>query len=128
MPPLELPPPVKEFSFTSLDDVAQQEDGTYCIPTSQTFDDIDALLQPDIMFQCTVSASHPASAAGVNNGAKAMRTTGDVSLVFVVPPERFANFRKQVIKGRGFSTLKRVKQRVLKLPLRDIARRMFCRV
>ena len=128
MPPLDLPPPVKEFAFTTLGDVAQQDNGTYCIPPSQTFKDTDALLQPNIMFQCTVAASHPESAAGVSNAANAMRTTGDVSLVFVVPPERFANFRKQDLKGRGFESLKRVKQRVLKLPLSAVARPMFLRI
>ena len=72
--------------------------GSYYEPTDQdNFPAVDSL-SPQGMFQFTVSAEHPIR--GVEILGKLCKLYKEPKLYFVVPPHRFANFKKQRFKAK----------------------------
>ena len=67
--------------FTKLQDVKEMDAGVYCIPFSPNFAAIDALKQPNMLFQMTVHT------AGLRRAISALRGTPGqlVRFYFVVP-------------------------------------------
>ncbi len=83
---------------------------------------IDAVVQPDKLFQITVWGDHRINAKGLlANAVRAMRAEERaVQLFFVVPPDVFSSYTKQTLKRiRGDfaaeNVARAVKQFVLKV-------------
>ena len=84
---------------------------------------MDAVVQPDKLFQITVSDDHRIDVRGLASAVEAMQASqSQVQLYFAVPPDKFAPFTKQTLKRiRGdveaASVARSVKQYVLKIEL-----------
>ncbi len=98
---------------------AEDLSGNYYEPTDDdTFPAIDSL-SPQGMFQFTVAAEHPI------RGAQILRRLCELydepKLYFVVPPHRFAAFKKQNFKAKTGTDdvieIRKLKQYVLELPV-----------
>jgi hypothetical protein len=83
--------------IANLED-ANLEDAVYAWGRSKTFPAVDAVIQPNKLFQITVSTNHQINVKGLNNASKAMRASPHVRLYFVVPPDIFSSYRKQAVK------------------------------
>lgn len=85
--------------FSDLSEIKGFSDGEYLVPKSSNLESVDSLVRPNLMFQMTVSASHPCKQAGLKNAIDALRgldPSGNASkrtkiqypparLIFVVP-------------------------------------------
>ncbi len=112
--------PRHQHKFHSLDEVSSQSDSAYCTPISKTQGAIDFVCQPDEMGLVTTNLDPGAKAAGLRdahavlNGPKASKQAW---LTFVVPPEKFAKFKRQKISGPPDAKKINIRQRVMKMPL-----------
>ena len=99
------------------------DDGVYGFGKNRAFPAVDAVVQPDQLFQITVSEDHRINVQGLVSAVQAMRAdAADVKLFFAVPPDRFDAYPKQSLKGiRGDIEAARaarsVNQYVLKIDL-----------
>jgi hypothetical protein len=98
---------------------AEDLSGKYYEPTDDdSFPAIDSL-SPQGMFQFTVAAEHPIR--GVQILRRLCELYGEPKFYFVVPPHRFAAFKKQSFKGKmgtdGVTEILKLKQYVLELPV-----------
>ena len=98
---------------------AEDLSGKYYEPTDDdTFPAIDSL-SPQGMFQFTVAAEHPIR--GVQILQRLCRLYDEPKLYFVVPPHRFAGFKKQSFKAKtgavDVTEIYPLKQYVLELPV-----------
>ena len=60
---------------------------------------MDAVVQPDKLFQITVSDDHRIDVRGLTSTVQAMQASeSEVQLYFVVPPAKFAVFTRQTLK------------------------------
>ena len=60
---------------------------------------LDAVVQPDRLFQVTVSGDHKIDASGLAAAVRAMQALEqNVQLFFVVPPDMFNSYSKQTLK------------------------------
>lgn len=95
--------------------------GVYGWGRSKNLPAIDAVVQPDKLFQITVSGDHRINAKGLANAVRAMQAEErEVQLFFVVPPDVFSSYTKQTLKRiRGDleaeNVARAVKQFVLKI-------------
>ena len=73
--------------FVELKDVHDVGTDVYCIPASPNFPAMDALLQPNKLFQMTVTQKLKVNAAGLAQAIEALRPTPrqSVRFYFVVP-------------------------------------------
>jgi len=110
----------EEIAFSSADVIPTLDANGYLRPAYSTFESIDALVKPNLLFQMTVSLSHPCKQAGLYDVLVALGKTvpgtpvkkkrkldaqppapilgfqGDpVRLYFVVPDFNFGSFQKQ---------------------------------
>ena len=82
-----------------LEDITKLGSGVYGWGRSQNLPAIEAVVQPDKLFQITVSGDHGVNAKGMANAVRAMRAEERaVQLFFVVPPEVFSSYTKQTFK------------------------------
>ncbi len=93
--------------------------GKYFEPTDDdSFPAIDSL-SPQGMFQFTVAAAHPVR--GVQILQRLCELYKEPKLYFVVPPHRFATFKKQSFKGKkgtdDMNEILKLEQYVLELPV-----------
>lgn len=101
----------------------QLDDGVYGFGKNKAFPAVDAVVQPDQLFQITVSEDHRINVQGLVSAVQAMRAdAADVTLFFAVPPDRFAAYPKQTLKRiRGdieaAQAARSVNQYVLKIGL-----------
>ncbi|DBB07101.1 TPA: hypothetical protein ACH3X1_011680 [Trebouxia sp. C0004] len=84
---------------------------------------VDAVCQPDLLYQVTVSEQHGINTRGLASAATKLRSgPGDAKLIFAVPPDVFTHdFSKQTLKAiRGRPDLadlaRSVKQYVIQIP------------
>lgn len=71
--------------------MADQEAGTYCIPSRSDQAAIDSIQQPNYLFQMTVADEHGINATGLSNALKQLRKDPktDAELFFAVPPDQY---------------------------------------
>jgi len=99
---LSLPPAMAAFRFYELPQLTQYKVGQYAIPSFSNLESVDAfvvLADPPrtLLFQMTVSDSHPVKAHGLEKLFDALGhcTLGKVELYFVVPNGRYSDFQAQ---------------------------------
>jgi hypothetical protein len=90
--PLELE--IEESMPVVLDDwslLKDQEDGRYCRPRRKGNKSVDSGMQPEKLFQVTVSKDHPLNCAGLKEGVDNLRLKKGMKAQFywVLPPDRF---------------------------------------
>ena len=97
---IELQPCSSTVGLWDLQDISTQlENGVYGWGKSKNLPAIDAVVQPDKLFQITVSGDHRISAKGLANDVRAIRGEQQaVQLFFVVPPDVFSSYTKQTLK------------------------------
>ncbi|EIE27688.1 hypothetical protein COCSUDRAFT_64335 [Coccomyxa subellipsoidea C-169] len=119
---LKLPPCTSFYTFHDLKDVADQEAGTYCIPSRSDQAAIDSIQQPQYLFRMTLADEHSINATGLSHALEQLRKDPktDAELFFAVPPDQYPRWRKkQEYTGRtDLKVLRAVKQRVIKVPLK----------
>ena len=97
--------------------------GVYGWGRSKNLPAINAVVQPDKLFQITVSGDHRINSKGLADAVRAMQAEeGDVQIFIVVPPDVFSNYTKQTLKrSRGDleaeSAARAVKQFVFKVEI-----------
>lgn len=97
--------------------------GVYGWGRSKNLPAVDAVIQPDKLFQITVSGEHRINVRGLADAVRAMQAEmRDVQFFFVVPPDVFSSYTKQTLKRiRGDlpaeSVARAVKQFVLKVDI-----------
>lgn len=119
---MELQPCSSSVGLWDLQDITTElGSGVYGWGRSKNLPAIDAVVQPDKLFQITVSGDHRVNAKGLANAVRAMRAEERaVQLFFVVPPDVFSSYTKQTLKRiRGDlaaeNVARAVKQFVLKV-------------
>ena len=99
------------------------ERGVYGYGKNRNFAAVDAVIQPDKLFQITVSGKHGIDVKGLASATRALQADESVvELYFVVPPDVFDTYTKQTLKRiRGeleaASVAHSVTQYVLKLEI-----------
>ena len=112
-------PPRKAFIYDKVSEVAAQTSQAYCIPKSKTAESVDFICQPGELGQVTINLRHGAKAPGLQNAYSALTgplKSGYAWLTFVVPPDRFANYKLQQLKSLDLTRFT-IKQRVMKLQI-----------
>lgn len=106
--------------WKTIDEAQHWADHTYGMPQASHHKAIDSLLQPDSMFQMTVSERHDVLRTGVKDAADVLTTKGEKRLYFVVPGNVYDKWRQAQIytKSDGNEAKRRlngVSQYALKL-------------
>lgn len=76
-------------SWSDIVEAKDYKDGTYGKPLSRNEKAIDSLLQPDSLFQITVSEKHGVLLASVQQAAAVLRSSQSRRLYFVVPSDKY---------------------------------------
>ena len=115
---LHLSPSKDRIVFDDWSAVRKADESTYCRPRASNKAAIDSVRQPAQLYQMTVAAEHGINCAGLKQAVESMRHSSGVALYFVVPPDRFFNFKAQKIQqGVGVAELRQaVKQCALEIP------------
>ncbi len=97
---IELQPCSSSVGLWDLQDItAELDNGVYGWGRSKNLPAIDAVVQPDQLFQITELGDHRINAKGLTNAVRAMRGKQQaVQLFFVVPPDVFSRYTKQTLK------------------------------
>lgn len=121
---LELPRCTIRAPLWSHQEIQTLPDGVYGWGRNEKFAAVDAICQPDLMYQLTVSEQHGINARGLASAATKLRSgPGYAKLIFAVPPDVFTHdFSKQPLKAiRGRPDLaelaRSVKQYVIQIPI-----------
>jgi hypothetical protein len=103
------------FGKDTIPTAAAFTDNYYEATDDNNFPAIDSL-SPQGMFQFTVAAEHPIG--GIPILKRLCELHAEPKLYFVVPPDRFAVFKKQKSKkGTDVTEIPKLKQYVLELPV-----------
>ena len=106
--------------FDSWPEVSNLSHTIYSRPRIKNLPAVDSVMQPNKLFQITVSSSHPVNCKGLREALSGMQDDErHVSLFFVVPSDIFQNFRAQdITRGEGVVALRNdVQQFVLEVSL-----------
>jgi len=144
---LKLPKKSPKKRFTDINEIAGFSVGDYIVPKASNFESVDSMMKPNLLFQMTVSASHPCKQAGLHKAIAALSPGGSSSptkkqrgsrgqtipvqgppptcLYFVVPDDLFASFQSQKyidakdqeLKQVTYSDVATIQQFVLKIKL-----------
>lgn len=121
---LELPRCTIRAPLWSHQEIQTLPDGVYGWGRNEKFAAVDAICQPDFMYQLTVSEQHGINTRGLASAATKLRSgPGDAKLIFAVPPDVFTHdFSTQPLKAiRGRPDLaelaRSVKQYVIQIPI-----------
>ena len=121
---IELQPCSSSVGLWDVKDISTGlSSGVYGWGRSNNLPAVDAVVQPDKLFQITVSGDHRINARGLADAVRAMQAKeGAVQLFFVVPPDVFSSYTKQTLKRiRGDLAAEKVaravKQFVLKVDI-----------
>jgi len=136
---LTLPEVSGRKNFGDLSEIKGFSDGEYLVPTSTNLESVDSLAKPNLMFQMTVSASHPCKQAGLHKAIAALCGTDGSSspnkkrkiaapparLIFVVPASMEKTFTSQPytdakgvpLKEVSFNDVEAIEQFVLPVSL-----------
>ena len=112
--------PRQPVQINSLLEVVSHPDDAYCMPISQIQKSIGFICQPDEMGQVTTNFDHGTEAAGLEAAHEVLSgpwAGKQAWLTFVVPPDKFASFKKQKIPGPLLMKKLDIRQRVMKMPL-----------
>ena len=103
---LELPRCTIRAPLWSHQEIQTLPDGVYGWGRNEKFAAVDAICQPDLMYQLTVSEQHGINTRGLASAATKLRSgPGDAKLIFAVPPDVFTpdvfthDFSKQTPEG-----------------------------
>ena len=110
--------------FTELEDVKEVATGVYCKPISPIFPAIDALMQPDKLFQMTVSKDkRKVNAAGLEQAVNALTGTPGqaVRFYFVVPSAVGQSSGRLLDAYRPVPHMQGVEQWVLEVPVVEVS-------
>ncbi|KAF0704419.1 hypothetical protein DYB28_008092 [Aphanomyces astaci] len=117
-------PPQQTVMFDKDNEVASAPSGVYLRPKNKNYPSVDAIVKPDILLQVTVGATHPCKQRGLDSAIKLLATPEQPKLVFVLPPDRFDDFKHQryvTVDGRTttnpFVTLRNIKQYAMEVTL-----------
>jgi hypothetical protein len=144
---LKLPTKSPKKRFTDVNEIAGFSVGDYIVPKASNFESVDSMMKPNLLFQMTVSASHPCKQAGLHKAIAALSLGGSSSptkkqkgsgsqtipvqgppptcLYFVVPDDLFASFqtqkyidaKDQELKKVTYTDVAAIQQFVLKIKL-----------
>eukprot|EP01031_Cornospumella_fuschlensis_P026699 gene26699-32260_t len=83
--------------FRSISDISKVSESCYGVPAAGNFPYIDSIMQPDTLFQFTISNDHPGIFDKTLQIRGQLRETNQTKhrLVFVVPKELLGSFQKQ---------------------------------
>jgi hypothetical protein len=96
--------------FENLEDIGKQD---YAIPKAKNFAAVDSVAAPYLAFSMTVSSHHPTVASGLLRILPVI-DQGRI-LVFVVPREIEADFKKQNYLTLAKTTMQRVPEKIQKI-------------
>ena len=120
---IELQPCSSSIGLWDVGDISTElRSGVYGWGRNKNLPSVDAVVQPDKLFQMTVSGDHRIDARGLSTAVHAMQAEErEVQLFFVVPPDVFTSYPRQTLKRiRGdlaaASVARAIKQFVLNLP------------
>jgi len=88
--------------------------GKYCCLRVKNFGAIDSFILLNVLFQFTVSASHPVKAHLLENLIKGTCFAGPIRLYFVVLDEQFDAFSAQHYLGMDNTVLKAIPPEITK--------------
>ena len=86
--------------FDDLSEIMKEPNHKYWRPASKSLPAIDALVQPNILHQVTVSSDHEINASGLLGALDVLSEPEETRFYFVLPEDTFKTFTKQRIKGR----------------------------
>jgi hypothetical protein len=114
---IKLPPSATPYVFDSWREVKGRPDGEYFRPRSKTNEAVDSGMQPDVLFQITVSKRHVLKCAGLKKAVESMKQKGPVKVFFTVPPDSFEDFKAVPVgQGTGVAAVRQaVKEYALKV-------------
>jgi hypothetical protein len=97
---LNPPPGAAPFIFDSWQDIQGKQNGQYLRPRSRTNESVDSAVQPNVLFQITVSKRHDLKGAGVKKAIEFLQQNGPgaVELYFTLPSDSFMKFQGSEIK------------------------------
>ena len=128
---VEIPKTSRTYIIENHDAIRDLPDGVYGYPGSSNwnFAGVDAVVQPDLLYQITVSQKHGINTHGLVTAAKLLRSgTENAKLVFAVPPNAFSHDHglqyAKAIRGRPdlTSLARSVKQYLMEIPVQRYAR------
>ena len=125
-------PKSASYIFSTLEEVRSTGVNVYMMPSAKNLASVDALMQPDKMFQMTVGLRHSVKVEGLNKAADVL-SSNQVDLVFVVPPSVYDGFKKQSYKSDASSKQPKriVRQLVMKVEVNarlPVVRGFLCRI
>jgi hypothetical protein len=117
-------PRVPQLVFDN-DEHVRSVDGFYFRPLVFNYESVDSFEKPNALFQMTGAKKHPCKQVGIHNVLNLLDQPINPSLFFVVPKDRFANFKYQKyedsngkpMKEPTYANVKKVKQFVLAIEL-----------
>ena len=88
------------IELSDLQDISLQlKDGMYGWGSSQALAGINAVVQPNKLFQITAAGQHGINPRGLTDAVRAIQAAKqDVQLFFVVPPDVFSSYTRQTLK------------------------------
>jgi hypothetical protein len=107
--------PKQESYFYEDSQVLAKPSGSYNIPVSSTFPDIDSFVKPKAVFQMTVSTTHPYVAGRLSKKLQAYSFENDIYFIYVVPADTIDDFpfQKPIINKAYPQIGKKVRQFVI---------------
>jgi len=116
----------QRFRFNTHQTIPNNGD-FYYHPDSPTFPSIDSFIQPNLLFQMTISLKHRCKQTGLRDALNLLRDSSNPQLYFVVPEDIFDKFQFQKYHDTNgnplqppssiFSNVKRIRQHVLKIDI-----------
>ncbi len=119
---ITIEPSTRSHIFDSWPEVKELPHTVYSRPRIKNLPAVDSAMQPNKLYQITVSSSHTVNCKGLHDALVGMQDDKrKVSLFFVVPTDKFLNFRTQnFTQGLGVAALRdQVKQFVLEVSLTE---------
>ncbi|POM80630.1 Crinkler (CRN) family protein [Phytophthora palmivora] len=81
--------------FNNDNEVIAADTTIYLRPAAKNYKSVDAIIKPDVLFQVTGAHRHPCKQADLHDVLKLLGNPAAPRLYFVLPPDRFTDFRYQ---------------------------------
>ncbi|ETI30206.1 hypothetical protein F443_22676, partial [Phytophthora nicotianae P1569] len=85
----------KAVVFNHSNEIVAAANTSYLQPAVKNYQSVDAIIKPDILFQVTGAHKHPCKQKGLHDVLKLLGNPAAPRLYFVLPPDRFADFKYQ---------------------------------
>ncbi|KAJ3078578.1 hypothetical protein HK100_010671 [Physocladia obscura] len=103
----------------------QASSGMYYRPHVNNYESVDSFIKPNLLFQMTSAKKHPCKQVGLNHVLELLGNPSNPTLYFVVPKDRFKEFKFQsyedangnTMKTPSYTNVKKIKQYVLEIDL-----------